>query len=144
MDKEAKLARRRRRVCVTELHLNGNTGFTKDEFYKLLKKSRFVSRVIDIHIRDVTRFDKYREPSESTDEILNIEDSQWQVFVEKHLADWRYSITDILLMQAKFISLGHPMSRAELAPLLNDAFLGWESNDLQLKHGRNELCSAIT
>jgi len=144
MDKEAKLARRRRRVCVTELYLNGNSGFTKAEFYKLLEKSRFVSSVIDIHIRDRTRLDQYSEPSNSTGDILNIEDSQWQVFVEKYLADWLYSITDILLMQAKFVSRGRPMSRAELAALLHDRFLGWESKDLQLKDGRNEVWSAYT
>src|SRR5260370_10782381 len=95
-------------------------------------------------IRDKTRLDKYRETSDSTGEIVNVEDSQWQVFVEKYLADWLYSITDILLMQAKFVSRGHPMSRAELAALLKDAFLGCESKDLQLKDGRNEVWSAYT
>lgn len=32
--------------------LEGSSGFIYDEFYELLEKSRFVSRVIDIHTRE--------------------------------------------------------------------------------------------
>src|SRR6267142_7090348 len=131
MDKEAKLARRRRRVCVTELYLNGNSGFTRAEFYKLLERSRFVSRVIDIHVRDNTRLDQYREPDdESTRKILEIDDTQWHNLVKTNLADWLYGIADIFIMQAKFASRGYPMSRVELASLLHDRFLGWKSKGL--------------
>jgi hypothetical protein len=70
------------------------------------------------------------------------EDAKWKVFTEKHLQDWLYKITDILIMQARFASRGFPMSHAELTALINDAFLGWESKDLDLRDGRNEIWNA--
>lgn len=130
---------------VAELYLNGNSGFTRAEFYKLLERSRFVSRVIDIHVRDNTRLDQYREPGdESTRKVLEIDDTQWHNLVKTNLADWLYGIADIFIMQAKFASRGYAMSRVELASLLHDRFLGWKSKGLQLKDGRNEVWTAYT
>lgn len=60
------------------------------------------------------------------------------------LADWLYGITEILTMQAKLVACGDPMSRAELASLFDDQFLGSQSKDVCLKDGRNEVWTAST
>jgi hypothetical protein len=134
--------------------LEGSSGFIYDEFYELLEKSRFVSRVIDIHTRERawreecirTRYGSNESIPERTDSDWRrfVDDSEWQAFVKDRLADWLYGITEILTMQAKFVARGDPMSRAELASLIQDEFLGWKSKDVCLKDGRNEVWSALT
>ena len=64
--------------------------------------------------------------------------------MKDRLADWLYGITEILTMQAKLVACGDPMSRAELASLFDDKFLGSESKDICLKDGRNEVWTAHT
>jgi hypothetical protein len=73
-----------------------------------------------------------------------VDDSEWQAFVKDRLADWLYGITEILTMQAKLVASGDPMSRAELASLFDDKFLGSQSKDVCLKDGRNEVWTAHT
>jgi hypothetical protein len=137
--------RHRTRVNVDELYLNGNTGFAMAEFYALLEDSEFVARVIEIYHSDRSSLDSYSEPADSSAMTVEIqEDSQWETLVKKHLADWLFRITDILTMQAKFASRGYPMSHAQLAALIADAFLMEAAEDLQLRDGRNELWNAYT
>ena len=134
--------------------LEGDSGFIYDEFYELLEKSRFVSRVIDIHTREKawreecirTRYGSNELIPEHTDSEWRrfVDDSEWQAFVKDRLADWLYAITEILTMQAKLVASGDPMSRAELASLFDDKFLGSESKDVCLKDGRNEVWTAHT
>jgi hypothetical protein len=137
--------KRRNRVDVMELYLNGNTGFFRNEFCALLEATQFVAKVIDIQDRDLSESKKCRKEHNWSEPLVELdEDSQWKAFTEKHLADWLYKIPDILTMQAKFASRGYPMSHAELTALINDAFLGWKSKDLRLKDGRNEIWNAHT
>jgi hypothetical protein len=134
--------------------LEGSSGFIYDEFYALLEKSRFVSRVIDIHTREKAwreecirnRYDSHELVPEPADSEWRrfVDDSEWQAFVKDRLADWLFGITEILTMQAKFVARGDPLSRAELASLIQDQFLGWKNKDVCLKDGRNEVWSALT
>jgi len=118
-------------VNVAELYLNGNTGFAMAEFYRLLSDSQFVAKVIEIYCSDRSTLERHREPGDSTATIVKIQvDSQWKSLVKKHLADWLFRITDILTMQAKFASRGYPMSHAQLAALIDDAFLSDAREDL--------------
>ncbi|HCX30783.1 MAG TPA: hypothetical protein DHU55_13615 [Blastocatellia bacterium] len=139
----------RKRRCSPDglflLHLNGNSGFTKAGFYELLEKSAFVSHVIDIHREDANRVLEYSQQFESPDLVSQAPVLRlFEAFVEKHLPDWLYGITDILTLQAKFAAKGTPMSRAELTALIDDAFLDSELDDLPLKDGRNEIWDAYT
>ncbi len=137
------VSRQRNRVDVAELYLKGNSSFAMAEFYRLLRDSEFVTKVIEIHQSDRKGLDKYRETADPNAIILEIQDdSQWESLVKKHLADWLYRITDILTMQAKFASRGYPMSHAQLAALFEDAFFIDATEDLRLKDGRNEVWSA--
>jgi hypothetical protein len=130
-------------VDVMELYLNGNSGFFRDEFYALLETTQFVAKAIVIQERDLAESKRCRTEYDSSEPLLDLyEDAKWKVFTEKHLQDWLYKITDILIMQARFASRGFPMSHAELTALINDAFLGWESKDLDLRDGRNEIWNA--
>ena len=135
----------RNRVNVAEPYLNGNTGFAMAEFYRLLTESQFVAKVIEIYCSDKATLERHREPEDSTATIIKIQvDSQWKSLVKKHLADWLFRITDILTMQAKFASRGYPMSHAQLAALIADAFLMEAAEDLQLRDGRNEIWNAYS
>ncbi len=137
--------RHRTRVNVDELYLNGNTGFAMAEFYALLEDSEFVAKVIEIYHSDRSSLDRYSEPADSSAMTVEIqEDSQWETLVKRHLADWVFRITDILTMQAKFASRGYPMSHAQLAALIADAFLMEAAEDLQLRDGRNEIWNAYS
>jgi hypothetical protein len=125
-----------------ELYLNGNSGLFRDQFYALSETTQFVAKVIDIQERDLARSRRCQLERDSTEPILELyEDPKWKDFTEKHLSDWLYRITDILIMQASFSSKGFPMSHAELTALIHDAFFGWQSKDLDLKDGRNEILS---
>jgi hypothetical protein len=116
------------------LHLNGHSGFTKAGFYELLEMSAFVSHVIDIHRQDVNRSLEHSQQFEAPDLVSLAPDAcLFEAFVEKHLPDWLYKITDILTLQARFAAKGSPMSRAELTALIDDAFLDHELDDLPLK-----------
>jgi hypothetical protein len=138
-----KHSRKRRERDIMEMYLNGNSGLFRHEFYALLKNTQFVARVIDIQERDLARAKRCRTESDWTEPLLELyQDPKWKVLTEKHLADWLYRITDILIMQACFSSRGFPMSHAELTALVHDAFLGWKSKDLDLKDGRNEIWNA--
>jgi hypothetical protein len=120
-------------VDVMELYLNGNTGFTRSEFYALLERTDFVATIIDIHDRDLIESKRCRNEHNSSKTLFELEDSEWKAFTQKYLADWLFKITDILTMQAKFASRGYPMSHAELTALIHDAFLKGESKALRLK-----------
>lgn len=134
--------------------LKGSSGFFHDGFYDLLEKSRFVSRVLDIHTRERAWTEECLRNRYGSNEFLPertdsewrrfVDDSEWQSFVKDRLADWLYGITIILTMQAKLVASGDPMSRAELASLFDDQFLGSESKDVCLKDGRNEVWTAHT
>lgn len=137
--------KRRDRVDIMELYLNGNSGIFRDEFYALLETTQLVSKVIDIQERDLAEAKRRRTENDPSEPLLQLyEDPKWKVFTEKHLADWLYNITDILIMQARFTSRGYPMSHAELAALITDAFLNGKTKDLELKDGRNEIWNAHT
>jgi len=137
--------KRRDRVDVMELYINGNSGFFRDEFYALLETTQLVSKVIDIQERDLAEAKRCRTEYDPSEPLLELyEDLRWKGFTEKHLADWLYNITDILIMQASFTSRGHPMSHAELAALINDAFLNGKTKDLELRDGRNQIWNAHT
>src|SRR5206468_3682613 len=124
------------RVEVMELYLNGNTGFFRDEFYALLETTQFVAKVIDIQERDLAESKRCRTTNDSSEPLLELfEDPKWKALTEKYLAHWLFKIADILLMHAQFASRGFPMSHAELTALITDAFMGWESQDLDLKDG---------
>ena len=115
------------------------------EFYRLLSDSQFVAKVIEIYCSDRSTLERHREPGDSTATIVKIQvDSQWKSLVKKHLADWLFRITDILTTQAKFASRGYSMSRAELAALIDDAFLRDAREELELRDRRNEIWNAYT
>jgi hypothetical protein len=132
----------------------GSSAFIEEEFYKLLERSRFVSRVIDIHTRERAWIDKCLSNRHDSNELIPeltdsewqtfVNDSEWQASVKDRLADWLYGITEILTIQAKCVSRGDPLRRAELASLIHYRFLGGESKDVCLKDGRNEVWSAST
>lgn len=125
------------------LYLNGSTGFFRDEFYALLETTHFVAKVIDIKERDLAESKRCRRERDSSEPLLELyEDPKWKFLTEKLLADWLYKIADILIMHTTFTSRGLPMSHAELTALIQDAFLGWKSKDLDLKDGRNEVWNA--
>jgi hypothetical protein len=128
------------------LRLNGNSGFVKAGFYELLEKSAFVSHVIDLHRNDANRSLEYGQQLFALPELVSQAPDVplFEAFVERHLPDWLFKITDILTLQARFAAKGSPMSRAELTALVDDAFLDHELDDLSLKDGRNEIWDAYT
>lgn len=134
--------KRTRHVTVTQPYLNGNSGFTRREFYELLKECKFVARVIDIHTRDQARLGTCGNSSRNN--FLKTDDTEWQTLVTDNLADWLFWITDILTVQARFVSSGRPLTRSQLAALLHDRFIGHPGRNLRLKDRRNEIWSAYS
>jgi hypothetical protein len=75
--------------------LEGSSGFIYDEFYELLEKSRFVSRVIDIHTRErAWREECLRDRYDSNELIPELNDSEWRTFVDD--SEWQGFVRDRL------------------------------------------------
>lgn len=120
--------------------VNGDTEFARNEFYKLLEKSRFVAQVIAIQRRDQFRLHTDSDLCESpSDGISNRSEVEWQALVAQNLPDWLFWVTDILTTQAKLVAQNRPMSRVQLSALMNDRLLRQTSSELRLKSGRSSL-----
>src|SRR5215831_2724356 len=105
--------------------LNGDADLIKTEFYRLLKESEFVARVIAIH-----RNNSKRTPV------------GWQNIVEENLPAWLFCLTDILTTQAALAAEERPMSRGQLAAQINDRLLREATVELRLKPYRKRIWTA--
>ena len=97
----------------------------------MLNGLRFVARVIGIHLKNQSRLVDVDSPNRPSGSLES--DDEWQTLVTSNLPNWLFWITDILMMQAKLVARGRPMSRTQLAALLQDRLLRQGSRDLLLK-----------
>ena len=118
-------------------NLNGNTDFWESEFSKLLEESRFVAGVIEIYKNDDSRsFAEITSGTNSPPPHLDHNGHEWQELVRTNLPHWLFWLTYILTAHAKLAAEDRPMSRAELAELLNDRLFRQAGNDLRFKAHR--------
>jgi hypothetical protein len=116
----------------------------QNKFYELLNESRFVERVIEIHLSNEPSL--FREHSSfTTSHGHHLEDSngaEWQELVEQNLPHWLFWLTHILTTQAKLAAEDRPMSRTQLLELLNDRLFRHAGNELRLKSHRKKIWTA--
>jgi len=123
-------------------NLTGDIAFIENEFHKLLRKSRFVARVIEIHLNNETRLSNQTTSSTDSHRDCRAEErngAEWQGLIERNLPQWLFWVTTVLMMQAKMAAEDRPMSRAQLAELLNDRLFRQASNDLLFKTHRKRI-----
>jgi hypothetical protein len=116
----------------------------QDKFYELLNESRFVERVIEIHLSNesslFTDHSSSTAPREHHPKGSNGAD--WRELVEQHLPHWLFWLTHILTTQAKLAAEDRPMSRARLLQLLNDRLFREAGDELRLKAHRKRIWTA--
>jgi hypothetical protein len=69
-------------------HLAGDIAFIQNEFHKLLRKSRFVARVIEIHLNNETRLSNQTSSSTDSHRDCRAEErngAEWQELIERNL-----------------------------------------------------------
>lgn len=118
------------------IEVTENTQISQHEFYDLLEESRFVARAIDLHLKNGSQL--LESDSHFTGSALEMDDD-WKALVTKNLPDWLFWITDILMMQARLVAHDHPLSRSELAALLQHRFLQQASPDLRLNDSQKRV-----
>jgi hypothetical protein len=120
--------------------LSGDTSFLQNEFYRLLEESRFVARVIEIHINNERRsFTENKPGTDSHHHAEHHKGGEWQELVRTNLPYWLFWLTYILTAQAKLAAEDRPMSRRQLVQLLNDRLFRQAGNELGLKERRKRI-----
>jgi hypothetical protein len=110
----------------------------------LLNESRFVERVIEIHLSNESSLFTDHSSSTAPDrhDLKDRNGAEWQELVERNLPHWLFWLTHILTTQAKLAAEDRPMSRTQLLELLNDRLLRHAGNELRLKAHRKRIWTA--
>jgi hypothetical protein len=84
----------------------------QDEFFQLLEESRFVARVIEIHLNNETRLSTQTTSSTDSHRDCRAEErngAEWQELIERNLPQWLFWVTTVLTMQAKMAAEDRPI-----------------------------------
>jgi hypothetical protein len=98
-----------------------DTSLLLEEFSRLWEKSGLVAEVIDFYMNNQSRL--LTENASRTDSHRHTachNTGEWQQLVGTVLPYWVFWLTYILTAQAKLVEEDRPMSRAQVAALLND------------------------
>jgi hypothetical protein len=115
------------------------------EFSRLLNELNFIPKVIELcHLSALQKFSYYQQNSAVEMFIADFEDDfcRRSVFLQKHLPDWVYNITNILALEARSAAHGGPISKSKARRLFEVEFVDREFGGPPLKDSRNEIWGA--
>jgi hypothetical protein len=118
----------------------------RTDFTRLLNELDVIPKVIDVcYTSALQKFSYYQQNCTEVEMfITDFEDDfrRQSVFLQEHLPNWFYSITNILALEARTAAHGKPISKSKARRLFEVEFVDREFGGPPLKDSRNEIWNA--